>query len=142
MDAARNPDCGAFLSRKAEPVNRKPIRAARNRSRAQPARRPVQMQVVPVRLVVVRGQHGGEHPAGPVPYAGQEGPALGAAAALTAVTVLIQPVVAALLGWMLFAETMTAIQLLGGAALLGGVLLAQWSSAKRKGAEAVAPAPL
>ena len=63
-------------------------------------------------------------------------------AALTAVTVLIQPVVAALLGWLLFAETMTAIQLLGGAALLGGVLLAQWSSLKKKGAEAVAAAPV
>lgn len=63
-------------------------------------------------------------------------------AALTAVTVLIQPVVAAGLGWMLFAETMTAIQLLGGAALLGGVLLAQWSSLKKKGAEAVAAAPV
>jgi len=49
-------------------------------------------------------------------------------AALTAVTVLIQPVVAAILGWLLFAETMTAAQMLGGAAVLAGVVLAQWSS--------------
>ncbi|MBA4804323.1 MAG: DMT family transporter [Brevundimonas sp.] len=49
-------------------------------------------------------------------------------AALTAVTVLIQPVVAALLGWALFAERMTPLQLAGGAAVLGAVVLAQWSS--------------
>src|SRR5690606_33260841 len=48
-------------------------------------------------------------------------------AALTAVTVLIQPVVAAILGWLLFAETMTAAQM-PGAAVLAGVVLAQWSS--------------
>ncbi len=52
-------------------------------------------------------------------------------AALTSVTVLLQPVVAAILGWLLFAETMTPVQLLGGAAVLAGVVLAQWSSAKR-----------
>lgn len=54
-------------------------------------------------------------------------------AALTAVTVLIQPVVAAVLGWMLFAETMTPVQLAGAAALLTGVLLAQWSARQRPG---------
>lgn len=54
-------------------------------------------------------------------------------AALTAVTVLIQPVVAALLGWGLFAETMTPVQLLGGAAVLAGVVLAQVSAAQKKG---------
>ena len=83
-------------------------------------------------------------------------------AALTAVTVLIQPVVAALLGWMLFAETMTPLQLLGGAGVLAGVIIAQWASArdpgrvgsggpegptirgplKKKGAEAEAAAPV
>ena len=63
-------------------------------------------------------------------------------AALTAVTVLIQPVVAAVLGWLLFAETMTAIQLAGAATLLAGVLLAQWSARQRKGAEAEAAAPV
>ncbi|GAA0868797.1 DMT family transporter [Brevundimonas basaltis] len=76
-------------------------------------------------------------------------------AALTAVTVLIQPVVAALLGWMLFAETMTAAQLGGAAALLAGVVLAQWSARvkpgpaaplagpeNKKGAEAETSAPV
>lgn len=63
-------------------------------------------------------------------------------AALTAVTVLIQPVVAAILGWLLFAETMTPAQLAGGAAVLAGVVLAQWASAKKKGAEAEAAAPV
>lgn len=52
-------------------------------------------------------------------------------AALTSVTVLLQPVVAALLGWMLFAETMTPAQLLGGAGVMAGVVLAQWASAKK-----------
>ena len=63
-------------------------------------------------------------------------------AALTAVTVLIQPVVAALLGWLIFAETLTPVQAMGGGVVLAAIVLAQWSSAKRKGAEAVAPAPL
>lgn len=62
-------------------------------------------------------------------------------AALTSVTVLLQPVVAAILGWVLFAEHMTPPQLAGGAAVLAGVVLAQWSSAKKKGAEAEAAAP-
>ena len=63
-------------------------------------------------------------------------------AALTAVTVLIQPVVAAMLGWLMFAETMTAPQLLGGAAVLAGVVLAQLASVRKKGAEAEAAAPV
>jgi drug/metabolite transporter (DMT)-like permease len=63
-------------------------------------------------------------------------------AALTAVAVLIQPVVAAMLGWWLFAETMTPAQLGGAAALLAGVVLAQWSAAKKKGAGAEAAAPV
>ena len=63
-------------------------------------------------------------------------------AALTAVTVLIQPVVAALLGWLIFAETLTPVQAVGGAVVLVAIMLAQWSSAKQKGAEAVAPAPV
>lgn len=62
-------------------------------------------------------------------------------AALTAVTVLIQPVVAAVLGWLLFAETMTAPQLAGGAAVLAGVVLAQWSARTKTGAEPESPAP-
>ena len=63
-------------------------------------------------------------------------------AALTAVTVLIQPVVAAMLGWLLFAETMTGAQLAGAAALLAGVVLAQLASLKKKGAEAETSAPV
>lgn len=51
--------------------------------------------------------------------------------ALTAVTVLIQPVVAAILGWLMFAEAMTPLQALGGAAVLGGVVLAQAASRPR-----------
>jgi len=78
-------------------------------------------------------------------------------AALTSVTVLLQPVVAAILGWILFAEHMTGPQLAGGAAVLAGVVLAQWSSSRvgsggpggpttaaaqtKKGAEAEAAAP-
>ena len=62
--------------------------------------------------------------------------------ALTAVTVLIQPIAAAVLGWLLFAETLTPVQALGGVVVLAAIVLAQWSSAKKKGAEAVAPAPL
>ena len=49
-------------------------------------------------------------------------------AAVTAVTILIQPVVAAIFGYVLFAETMTPLQMLGGAVVLGAVILAQWSS--------------
>jgi drug/metabolite transporter (DMT)-like permease len=63
-------------------------------------------------------------------------------AALTAVTVLIQPVVAALLGWMIFAETLTPMQAVGGVVVLAAIVLAQWSSVKKKGAEAEAAAPV
>lgn len=49
-------------------------------------------------------------------------------AAITAVTILIQPLVATLLGWLIFAETMTPVQMLGGAGILAAVLLAQWSA--------------
>lgn len=60
-------------------------------------------------------------------------------AALTAVVVLIQPVVAALLGWILFGEAMTPLQ--GGAAALAlaGVALAQ--SSNRKPDAATPPEP-
>lgn len=53
-------------------------------------------------------------------------------AALTSVTVLLQPVVAAILGWLLFAETMTPVQLAGGAVVLAGVVLAQLSGRARR----------
>ena len=49
-------------------------------------------------------------------------------AATAAVVVLIQPVVAALLGWWLFAEGLTLFQALGGAVALAGVVLAQAAS--------------
>ncbi|WP_371514813.1 EamA family transporter [Brevundimonas denitrificans] len=69
-------------------------------------------------------------------------------AAMTAVVILIQPVVAAVLGWLIFGETMTAIQMAGGALVLSAVLLAQWSARGRlpaalerqTGAEPVDPA--
>ncbi len=47
------------------------------------------------------------------------------------VVVLVQPVVAGLLGWMLFAEAIGPLQALGAAVTLGGVVLAQWSSRLR-----------
>jgi drug/metabolite transporter (DMT)-like permease len=64
-------------------------------------------------------------------------------AALTAVTILVQPIVAALLGWLVFGEALAPLQALGGALVLGAVLLAQASTAKTKtGAEAKAAAPV
>lgn len=44
------------------------------------------------------------------------------------VVVLVQPVVAALFGWVLFAEALGPWQALGGAVALAGVVLAQWAS--------------
>jgi len=46
------------------------------------------------------------------------------------VVVLIQPIVAAWLGWMLFAEPIGPLQGLGAAVTLGGVVLAQWATRK------------
>lgn len=63
-------------------------------------------------------------------------------ASLTAVTILIQPVVAAGLGWLIFHETMTPVQMAGGAVVLAAIVLAQWSTLKKKGAEAEAAAPV
>jgi drug/metabolite transporter (DMT)-like permease len=51
-------------------------------------------------------------------------------ASLTAVTILIQPVVAAGLGWLIFHETMTPVQMIGGAVVLAAIVLAQWSAAR------------
>lgn len=48
-------------------------------------------------------------------------------ASVTAATILIQPVVAALLGWWIFGETLTPVQALGGALVLGAIVLAQRS---------------
>ena len=57
-------------------------------------------------------------------------------AALAAVTVLVQVVVAAILGWAVFGEAVSAVQALGAAVLLGGVVLAQVSAARKKTAAA------
>lgn len=46
------------------------------------------------------------------------------------VVVLVQPVVAAWLGWLLFAEAIGPLQGLGAAMTLAGVVLAQWASRK------------
>jgi drug/metabolite transporter (DMT)-like permease len=48
-------------------------------------------------------------------------------AATASVVVLVQPVVAAALGWLLFHEAMTGVQMLGATVALGGVVLAQWA---------------
>ncbi|RZI98297.1 MAG: EamA/RhaT family transporter, partial [Brevundimonas sp.] len=60
-------------------------------------------------------------------------------AALTAVTILVQPVVAGLLSWAVFKETLTPLQLLGGAVVLAAIVLAQWSS--KTAAAAPHPSP-
>jgi drug/metabolite transporter (DMT)-like permease len=64
-------------------------------------------------------------------------------ASVTAVTILVQPVVAAILGWILFAEALTPVQALGGALVLGAIVLAQRSTRSRTkaGAEPESPAP-
>ena len=65
-------------------------------------------------------------------------------ASVTAVTILIQPVVAGLLGWRIFGETLTPVQALGGAVVLVAVALAQLSTRPKNktGAEAEAAAPV
>jgi len=64
-------------------------------------------------------------------------------ASVTAVTILVQPVVAAILGWTLFSEALTPVQALGGALVLGAVVLAQRSTRPqtKAGAEPESPAP-
>ena len=54
--------------------------------------------------------------------------------ATASVTVLIQPVVTATLGWLLFGELVSGWQMVGGAIALSGVLLAQVSSRASAGA--------
>lgn len=51
-------------------------------------------------------------------------------AATASVVVLIQPAVTAVLGWMLFGETIGAVQGLGALAVLGGAAVAQWAAAR------------
>ena len=63
--------------------------------------------------------------------------ALGRLPASTAsVVVLVQPVLSAALGWWIFAESMSPLQLLAGAAALGGVVIAQLAAARAPAAEA------
>jgi drug/metabolite transporter (DMT)-like permease len=47
------------------------------------------------------------------------------------VVVLVQPIVAGLLGWLLFAEALGPLQGLGAAIALSGVVLAQWATRPR-----------
>ncbi len=49
-------------------------------------------------------------------------------ASITAVTILIQPIVAAALGWLIFGETLSPVQALGGGLVLCAIVLAQLSS--------------
>jgi drug/metabolite transporter (DMT)-like permease len=56
--------------------------------------------------------------------------------ATASVVVLVQPVVAAWLGYILFGEAIGPMQALGAAVALAGVVLAQWASARRKPAQA------
>lgn len=52
--------------------------------------------------------------------------------ATASVVVLIQPVVAALLGWLLFAEAVGAMQAAGAALVLVGVAIAQWAGTRQE----------
>jgi drug/metabolite transporter (DMT)-like permease len=46
-------------------------------------------------------------------------------ATVVSVVAMLEPVVAALVGWVWFAETLNSVQLVGMAAVLAGILLAQ-----------------
>jgi drug/metabolite transporter (DMT)-like permease len=68
-------------------------------------------------------------------------------ATLTAVTILVQPVVAGLVSWWAFGETLTPVQALGGALVLAAIVLAQWSTRTvevrtKTGAGSEDPAPV
>ena len=69
-------------------------------------------------LVHVAGQGGVARALGKLP------------ATITAVTILVQPVVAGLVSWWVFGETLTPVQALGGALVLAAIILAQWSTRK------------
>lgn len=62
------------------------------------------------------------------------------AATASVVVVLVQPVLAAILGWIIFSEPMAPMQMLGGAAALTGVILAQIAAARE--AARTGPAPV
>ena len=49
-------------------------------------------------------------------------------ASIAAVIILIQPVMASVLAWFIFGETLTPIQAMGGALVLAAIVLAQWST--------------
>lgn len=61
--------------------------------------------------------------------------------ATASVVVLIQPVVAAIAGWLLFAEALGPLQAFGGVVTLAGVALAQWSARPPRTPAANAPKP-
>jgi drug/metabolite transporter (DMT)-like permease len=48
------------------------------------------------------------------------------------VVVLVQPIVAAWLGWAIFREAIAPVQAIGAGVALSGVVLAQWASRPRK----------
>lgn len=50
------------------------------------------------------------------------------------VVVLVQPIVAGVMGWLLFGEVLGPVQAAGMAVTLGGVVLAQWASRPKAGA--------
>ena len=52
-------------------------------------------------------------------------------AATASVVILVQPVLTGVLGWLIFAETMGPLQMLGGAAALAGVMLAQFAASRQ-----------
>jgi drug/metabolite transporter (DMT)-like permease len=62
-------------------------------------------------------------------------------AATASVVVLVQPVLSAVLGWLVFAEPMTPLQILGGGAALAGVVLAQIAAARAAAAGAPVASP-
>jgi drug/metabolite transporter (DMT)-like permease len=62
-------------------------------------------------------------------------------ASITAVTILIQPIVAAGLGWLIFGEVLAPIQALGGALVLAAIVLAQVSARTKTGAAPTGTAP-
>jgi drug/metabolite transporter (DMT)-like permease len=51
-------------------------------------------------------------------------------AATAAVVILVQPVLTAILGWLIFAEALGPLQALGGAVALAGVVIAQLAAAR------------
>ena len=52
-------------------------------------------------------------------------------ASIASVVVLAQPVVAAVVGWILFGETLTPLQVLGGVVTLAGVVIAQRAQVRK-----------